>query len=153
MSAIMGTSGQSWVELGGDRTWGQQRVKGDIVCSFQWLQAGKKEPQACMVLFPATIKLDGGAYAIPQENAYEYVASDGNPTPHLMVAAFNAAQSMGFYADQSTVFRIVDIIADGLPDLIRMPSDQPVSLDIKAPAIGIEATAKVNGITVHQEVI
>jgi len=34
-----------------------------------------------------------------------------------------------------------------------MPSEQPVSLDIKAPTIGIEATAKVNGAVMRQEVI
>jgi hypothetical protein len=152
MSGILGPKGQNWVEVGGERCW-LQRVKGDIVVSFQWLHVGKKEPQACMVLFPATLKLDGGAYAIPQENAYEYVTSNGAPTPYLMTAAFNAAQSMGFYADQSTTFRIVDIIADGLSDLVRMPSEQPASLEIKAPVIGIEATAKVEGQIVHQEVL
>ena len=65
----------------------------------------------------------------------------------------NAATSMGFYPDQSTVFRIVDVIVDGLPDLIRMPSDQPGQLDIKRAIHGIEATAKVNGNVIHQELI
>jgi hypothetical protein len=152
MSGILGASGQNWVELGGDRVW-EQRIKGDIVVSYQWLMAGKKEPQACMVLFPAVPKMDGGAYAIPQENAYEYSDSTGGPTPYLLTAAYNAATSMGFYPDQSTVFRIVDIIVDGLADLVRMPSDQPVRLDIKKPVIGIEASAKVNGQVIHQGVV
>lgn len=152
MSSILGPTGQNWVELGGERCW-LQRVKGDIVISYQWLLVGKKEPQGCMVLFPSVEKMDGGAYAIPQENAYEYVTSSGNPTPYLLTAAYNAAQSMGFFPDQSTVFRIVDIIADGLADLIRMPSEQPAALDIARPIHGIEATAKVEGQIVRQEVI
>lgn len=152
MSSILGASGQNWVELGGERTW-EQRVKGDIVVSYQWLMVGKKEPQACMVLFPTVPKLDGGAYAIPQDNAYEYSDATGGPTPYLLTAAMNAATSMGFFADQSTVFRIVDVIVDGLADLIRMPSDQPGQLEIKRALHGIEATAKVNGQVIHQELL
>lgn len=152
MSSILGATGQNWVECGGDRAW-EQRVKGDIVISYQWLHVGKKEPQACMVLFPVVPKLDGGAYAIPQDNAYEYGDVTGGPTPYLLTAAMNAAVSMGFFADQSTVFRIVDVIVDGLPDLIRMPSDQPGQLNIQRQQYGIEATAKVNGSVIHQELI
>jgi hypothetical protein len=150
--SILGASGQNWVELGGDRSW-EQRVKGDIVVSYQWLMAGKKEPQACMVLFPTVPKMDGGAYAIPQDNAYEYSDSTGGPTPYLLTAAMNAATTMGFFPDQSTVFRIVDIIVDGLADLIRMPSDQPGQLDLKRIVHGIEATARVNGNVIYQELI
>jgi hypothetical protein len=152
MNSILSPRGQSWVEIGGDRCW-MQRVKGDICVTFQWLMAGRKEPSPCMVLTPMAVKLDGGAYVIPQENAYEYADILGNPTPHLMVAAFNAAQQMGFFPDQSTVFRIVDIIVDGLPDLIRMPSEQPDDLNLKAPTLGIEATTKVGGQVFRQEVI
>lgn len=152
MSSILGATGANWVEVGGERCW-EQRVKGDIVVSYQWLMVGKKEPQACMVLFPTVPKMDGGAYAIPQENAYEYSDATGGPTPYLLTAAMNAATSMGFYPDQSTVFRIVDIIVEGLADLIRMPSDQPGALDIKRAIHGIEATARVNGQIMHQEVL
>ena len=140
------------IALGGDRAW-LQRTKGDIAISFEWLDVGKKEPSACLVLFPTILKLDGGAYAIPQENAYEYADAKGGPTPYLLVAAYNAATTMGFFPDQSTVFRIVDIIVENLPDLIRMPSEQPKQLDIERPVLGIEARAKVDGQTVHEEVL
>ncbi len=155
MSSILGPKGSKWVEIGGDKSWGRQRVKGDICVSFQWLDIpGKREPQPCMVLFPVVLKLDGGAYAIPQDNAHEYGDSKGNPTPYLMTAAMNAAQTMGFFPDQSTCFRIVDIIIDALPELIRMPSEPPAAyaLDFRTTH-GIEATAKVSGQIVHQEVI
>ena len=154
MSSILTPRGQTWVEIGGERSWGEQRVQGDIAVSYQWLNIpGQRDPQPCMVLFPTVMKMDGGAYAIPQANAHEYGDRRGNPTPYLLTAAYNAAQTMGFFPDQFTVFRIVDIIIDALPDLVRMPSDQPARLDIKAPTIGIEATAKVNGQAIHQEVI
>ena len=152
MSSILSARGQRHIELGGDRCW-EQRVKGDICVSYQWLDIGKKEPAACMVLFPTTLKLDGGAYAIPQDNAWEYADSKGGPTPYLLTAAFNAAATMGFFPDRSTVFRIVDIIVDGLPDLVRMPSEQPGELNIERMILGIEAQAKVGGKVMHQEVI
>ena len=150
--SLLSKNGQKFVEIGGERCW-LQRVKGDIVVSYQWLAGIKKEPVACMVLFPATIKIDGGAYAIPQDNAWEYVDNRGRPTPYLMAAAYNAAQTMGFFPDQFTVFRIVDIIAEGLSDLVRMPSDQPDELDIAAPVLGIEATARIEGQVVREQVL
>lgn len=154
MSSILGPKGANWVEIGGDRSWGQQRIKGDICSGFQWIQIpGKKEPQPCMVMFPTVMKLDGGAYVIPQDNAYEYGDAKGNPTQHLMVAAYNAAQTMGFFPDQSTVFRIVDIIIESLPDLIRMPSEQPDAFNLERAVLGIEASASVGGKVIHQEVI
>ena len=153
MSSLLSARGQRMVELGGERSW-LERTKGDIGIIFQWLEIpGKKEPQPVMALFPLILKLDGGAYVIPQDNAYEYADSKGEPTPYLLTAAFNAAQTMGFFPDQSTVFRIVDIIVESLPDLIRMPSDQPERLNVERPTMGIEATAKVNGQTIHEEIL
>lgn len=152
MSSILSPRGTSMVMVGGDRAW-LQRTKGDIAISFEWLDVGKQEPSACMVLFPTALKMDGGAYAIPQDNAYEYADDKGGPTPYLLTAAYNAAATMGFFPDQSTVFRIVDIIVEGLPDLIRMPSDQPGALNVERAVLGIEARAKVNGETVHEEVL
>lgn len=152
-ASILSPRGQRMVELGGERAW-LQRVKGDIVVSYQWMQIpGKKLPHPCMTLFPAVLKMDGGAYVIPQDNAYEYGDNRGGPTPHLLTAALNAATSMGFFADQFTVFRIVDIIVEGLSDLIRMPSEQPGSFNIERSVLGIEARAKVDGRVIHEEVI
>ena len=153
MSQLLGVSGRKMVEIGGKKVW-EQRVKGDICISYQYLMVGGKEAQACMVLHPVIPKLDGGAYAVPQENAYEYVDTKGNPTPYLHAAAFNSAVSMGFFPDKSTVWRIVDIIVDGLPDLIRMPSDAPnKDYDVEKMIRGIQATVKVNGQVMREELI
>lgn len=152
MSAVLGASGRPMLELGGERAW-LQRVKGDICVTYQWLHAGQREPSACIVLFPTTMKMDGGAYCIPQENAHAYADNRGNPTPQLVASAFNAAISMGFFPDKSTVHRIVDIIIDGIPDLIRMPSEMPKSLEIARPVLGIEARASIDGKTIAEEVL
>lgn len=152
MSSILSARGSRVVELGGEHSW-LQRSKGDIVANYQWLDIGNREPEACLVLFPQTLKLEGGAYVIPQGNAHEFCTNKGDPTPHLLTAAYNAAVTMGFFPDQSTVFRIIDIIAEGLPDLVRMPSEQPRALDLKRQVVGIEASARVGGQTFHEEVI
>jgi hypothetical protein len=153
MSSILSPRGQTWVELGGERCWKEPHTKGDIVVAFQWLETGGQVPGACMVLYPVIPKLHGGAYAIPQENAHEYLKANGDPTPAMLTCAFNAAQQMGFFPDESTVFRIVDAIYEGMGDFLRMPSEQPGSFDLKRTVLGIEATAKIGGRVIHQEVV
>jgi len=155
-ASILGPSGMPMVQLGGERAW-LQRVKGDIVCCFQWLDRSDIDPEGphpCMVLFPAVRRMETGAYVIPQRNAYAFADKHGNPTPHLLGSAFKAAMDMGFYPDSMTVHRIVDVIVEGLADLVKMPSEQHADLNTrKAEHFGIEASAKVNGRTIHQEVL
>lgn len=148
---ILGATGLKLVELGGERAW-MQRTTGDIVSSFQWLQLGD-DPQACLCLFPAARHVDTAAYVIPQRNAHAYALSDGGATPALMACAFTAASHMGMHPDKSTVHRIMDIVLDAIPDLIRMPSDQPADLNISRRVYGIEATATVNGKVFDQSLI
>ena len=153
MSSILSARGANLISLGGERAW-LQRTKGDLCISYEWLDTGKQDPEACMCLFPTTLKRDAGAYAIPQGSAHEYATSDGNPTSHLMTAALKALVTLGYlHTDKAAWQRIVDAILEGLPDLIRMPSDQPGQLDIKRAAIGIEARAKVAGQTIHEKVL
>lgn len=149
---ILGNNGRRLVEFGGSRAW-LQRTKNDIVCSFQWLDIGGEEPSACMCLFPTTLRMNGGTYVIPQENAHAFGTPNGHPTPHLIGAAFKAAVQMGFFPDKTTVHRIVDVVIEGLPDLIRMPSSQPETLAIKRAVQGIEVNVGANGKTFAQHVI
>ena len=132
------------VELGGDRAW-RKRVIGDIVCAYQWLDIGEDEPTPCMTLFPAKRRMDTAAYVIPQRNAHAYAANNGHASGDLMGLAFMAAEHMGFFPDKSTVSRIMNIVLEGIPDLIDMPSDQHADLGIKRPLQGIEATVTLNG--------
>ena len=154
--SILGPTGQPMVQLGGERAW-LQRVLGDIVACFQWLDRPDIDPEGphpCLVLYPAARRMEAGAYVIPQKNAWAYADNRGNPTPQLLASAFQAAAQLGFFPDSMTVHRVVDIIVEGLPDLIRMPSEQPGELNTRREAVyGIEASAAINGKTIHQEVL
>lgn len=160
MTSILGPRGTPMVELGGERAW-RQRTIGDVVCSFQWLDlraAGDEtadgDPEPCMVLFPAYRRMDTGSYVIPQRNAYAYVDNKGNPTPQFMKTAALAAETMGFtMTDCSSISRMLDIICEGMPDLIDMPLEQPPSLEVQRHRLGIEVTAKAMGQELHTEVI
>lgn len=161
MSTILGSSGTPFVELGGERAW-RQRVVGDIVVSYQWLDlrawndpGADDGPEPCMCLFPAHRRMETGAYTIPQRNAWAYADSrTGKPTNALFSTAHNAAMTLGFDSnDKAAFFRILDIIVDGIPDLIDMPSDQPNALEIKRPVAGIEISASAGGQRLKEEVI
>lgn len=154
-ASILGPNGQRMVELGGERAW-LTRTKGDIVVSFQWIQVDeidREAPTACMCLYPAQRHMDTAAYVIPQKNAHEYATSRGEQSAALLGMAFKAAVHCGFFPDQSTVHRIMDIVLENIPDLLKMPSDQPGALNIKRLVHGIEASASVNGKVIHQEVL
>jgi hypothetical protein len=160
MTSILGPRGTPLVELGGTRCW-RQRVIGDIVCSYQWLDlrsAGDEtagdEPEPCMVLFPAFRRMETGAYTIPMRNAYAYVDSRGNPTPQLLKTAALAAETLGFdLNDRASIKRMLDIICEGIPDLIDMPLEQPAALEVHRHRMGIEVAAKACGKELHREVI
>lgn len=154
-ASILGPNGQRMVELGGERAW-LTRTKGDIVCSFQWMHIDDIDPDApvaCMCLFPAMRQMDVGAYVIPQRNAHEYATSSGEQSPALLGLAFKACAHMGFFPDRMTVHRVMDIVLENLPDLIRMPCDQPSDLNIKRIVQGLEARATINGKTIREEVL
>ncbi|ARU06147.1 hypothetical protein CCO03_17015 [Comamonas serinivorans] len=148
------------MDLGGGRAW-KQRVKGDIVVSFQWLELWKlgdetapHEPEPCLVLFSAHRRMDAGAYVIPQRNAFMFATNKGQPTQHLCLAAAKAAATLGFsLTDRSAATRIVDIVLDELAELIYMPIEQPDALTTQRPVSGIEASVKVGGQVIHEEVV
>lgn len=152
---ILGSTGLPMVQLGGDRAW-RQFVKGDIVVSLQWIDRPDIDPDGphpCMVLFPRTSRMDAEAYVIPQKNAFAFCEKDGSPTPHLLGTAFKAACTMGFFPDQSTIFRVIDAICESLGDLVSMPSTQPDALEVQTKRMGVELSASINGKTIAQEVI
>lgn len=160
MTSILGPSGTPLVELGGERAW-RQRVIGDVVASFQWLDlrasgdhTADGQPEPCMTLFPAHRRMDTGAYIIPQRNAYAYVDNKGNPTPQLLKSSALAAEALGFdMNDRSAITRMLDIICEGMPDLIDMPSEQPGALEVRKHRMGIEVTARAAGKELHSELI
>ena len=160
MSSILGPNGTPMVDLGGERAW-RQRVIGDVVCSYQWLDlrawgepGAEDEPEPCMVLFPALRRMETGAYTIPQRNAYVYADNKGRPTEWLFRAAHAACETLGFSSwDKSAYMRVLDVIVEGIPDLIQMPSTQPTALEVRRPVAGIEIKATAAGQMLHAEVI
>lgn len=155
--SLLGPSARPMVALGGANAWKTREIKG-VHCSFQWLDlsaSGMEQTNPCMCLYRPRGG-DRGAYVIPQQNAFEFGTREGNPTSHLGTSAFAAAEMLGFdLRDKYAIRTIIDIIIEGLPDLILMPSEPPASSDaiIKRAILGIEAQARVNGKTVIQEVL
>jgi hypothetical protein len=109
---LLSEEGQQMIKIGGDNA-RFQRVTGDIVSSYQYVNG---EP--AMVLWPKRhgFMTKRGAYAICLSAAWKYADMS-----YLVAAAHDAAQTMGFEESRSTTKRIMDIILDGLEDLVRMP--------------------------------
>jgi hypothetical protein len=159
---LLGPTARPLVALGGASAWRQRTIRG-IVCSYQWLDlrahGADDTPEnanaACMCLFrPGS--MGRGAYVVPQANAFHYGDNRGNPTPHLAKAAFLAAEQLGFdMRDKHAIQQVMTIILEGIPDLIDMPSEAPNHAEtmVKRAVHGIEAVAKVNGKTVHSELL
>jgi hypothetical protein len=160
--SLLGPTARPMVALGGASAWKQRTIKG-IICSFQWLdlrqQGFEDTPDhanvACMCLFrPGS--MDRGSYVIPQPHAFLYGDKRGNPTQHLLTAGFAAAETLGFdMRDKHAIRQVIDIIIEGLPDLILMPSEAPDNSEatVRRAIQGIEARATLNGRTLHEEVL
>jgi hypothetical protein len=156
--ALLGPNARPMVGLGGSEAW-KQRTIGGITCSFQWIDLsarGLEAANACMCLFNANRGMKPGSYVIPQQNAWQFGDKAGHPTTHLFSSAFALAEQLGFdMRDKSAIRKAIDIIIEGLPDLILMPSEPPNAPEVivREAIRGIEATARVNGRVVHQEVL
>lgn len=131
------------IELGGAKAWKVKR-KGDVVAAYHWVNG---EPALVLYKNPSLSGTTNrpGAYVIPLESAFKYADSkSGMPTRYAIQQARIAAEQMGFFPDHSTVTRVVDVILDGLIELVEMPPE-PTGLNQKqADAIG-EMVVKLNG--------
>jgi len=160
-TSILGPNGLPYADLSGDRAF-KTFTKGDIVASLQWIDLQRHDPEydedgpvPCMVLHHAHRQMEVGCYVIPQAKAYKYIRTDGmGPTIHFANAVSLAVLELGFArTDKSAITRMIDIIVEHLPDLFAMPGQQPDALEVKRHVHGIEATMKVNGKAVRQEVL
>ncbi len=134
---------QGMVMLGGKNS-RFQRVKGDIVVSYQYVN---DEP--AMVLFPKGRSGPGiGAFIVCLSAAYKYANNNGYPTPHLIEQAARAAETMGMGTHYFTIHRIADVILDGLEDLVRMRPEPDGAEEKRAP-VG-ELVIKHGGRTVME---
>ena len=129
------------VTLGGDKSY-KQRVIGDIVCSFQWVNG-----ERAMVLFPKHKRaLTNGAFVLCDSAAYKYT-----DVRYLVAQSFAAAKQMGFDDSKFAAHQIADIIIEGLADLIEMPP-MPTKEQKLEESIG-EMLIKVDGKVIKHEEI
>lgn len=115
--------------VGGPDAW-KIRTQGDIIIAYHWVNG---EP--AMVLWPARKPLGCVPYCIGMSHAYKYAKNTGYPTPYCIQQAAVAAQVMGMDNGRETVKRIVEIILDGLEDLVKMPEERPKKDD--SPPLGV----------------
>lgn len=159
---LLGPTARPMVCFGGINAWRQRVIRG-VHCSFQWLdlrQHGFEDTAdhaavACLCLYRPHV-LGCEPFVIPQPMAFLYGTRDGKPTAQLFAAALNAIEGLGFDGRDRQAWRqVIDIIIEGLPDLILMPSEPPERSDatIKAAIAGIEATAKINGRVINETVL
>lgn len=115
--------------LGGPEAW-KIRKQGDIVVAYHWVNG---EP--AMVLWPERKPLGCVPYCIGMSHAWKYATNRGYPTPYCVQQAIVAAKVMGMDAGRENCKHIVEIILDGLEDLIRMPDAKPKKDN--SPALGV----------------
>ena len=134
------------VLLGGDKAW-KVRNKGDLNISYEWIN---NEPAMCV--YPAIRRnIHQGALVIPIEAAWKYANANGEPNVEYITAmAIKACQHMGMQPEKSVIHRIIDVIVDGLPDLVEMPPEPPshqIDRVNGSPKVG-DLVIKVDGETI-----
>lgn len=127
------------VLIGGEKAY-LQRVIGDIVVSYQWVN---DEP--AMILWPKIKRLGTkGAFVLGLSSAYLYA-----DMRYLVQKSAQAAEFIGMDSSKFTINRIATIILEGLEDLIHMPP-QPIGMTkAQEQEIG-EAKIMVNGETIME---
>jgi hypothetical protein len=116
-STIMHPSGMNMVMLGGDVY--DQRTTGDIISEFKWVNG---EP--VMLIYKRVLGHNTKAYMIELEDAHMFATSSGLPSKMLLSTyCRDAARALNSEHDKATMFRLIDVIMEGLADLLRMPPE------------------------------
>lgn len=147
-SSLLHATGKKMVMLGGDVF--DQRVTGDIVSEFKWVDG---EP--VMLIYKRVLGNNTPAYMIEMADAHLFALSSGAPSKALLgKLCHEAARAIGSEHDKATIFRLIDVIMDGLPDLLRMPPEPKEHEIANRPSSGNdEMSIKVNGQTVIEVVV
>lgn len=88
------------------------RLHGDILAIYTWVN-----DERALVLMPAKRAAGAPWFIVCESASWQY------DDPHYLARqAAKAAEVLGMDETTSTWFRIANIIHEGLPDLIRMPS-------------------------------
>jgi len=144
-TTLLHASGKSMVMLGGDVF--DQKVTGDIVHEYKWVDG---EP--VMLLYKRVLGANTPAYMIEMKDAHQYALSNGGPTKLLLSKlCFDAAKTLRAENDKATLYRLIDIIVEGLDILLKMPPE-PKAIEIaNRPTTGHdELSMKIDGKTVFE---
>jgi hypothetical protein len=142
-SHLIHPSGKKMVMLGGD-VW-ERRVTGDIISEFKWVDG---EP--VMILYKSVLGANTPAYMIEMADAHRFALSNGGASQKLVKEyCHDAAKALNSENDRATIVRIIDVILNGLADLLRMPPE-PKALEIaNRPSSGNdELRIQVDGKTI-----
>jgi hypothetical protein len=145
---LLHASGKRMVMLGGDVY--EQRTKGDVVYEFKWVGG---EP--VMLIYKRTLGANSPAYMIEMNDAHLFAQSNGYATKELMSKyCHDAAKAVGCEHDKATIFRMIDVIVDGVDILLGMPPE-PKAIEIaNRPSSGNdELTIKIDGQTVAETMV
>lgn len=116
------------------------RLHGDILAIYTWVN-----DERAMVLMPAKRAQGAPWFIVCESAAWKY------DDPHYLARqAAKAAEVLGMDETTGTWFRIANIIIEGLPDLIRMPSSRED--EIVGRAVG-EMHLKADGKVIHSDLI
>lgn len=129
-SLLHHVTGKPMVMLGGFVY--DQHVTGDIVSEYKWVNG---EP--VMLIYKRVLGQNTQAYMIELEDAHKYVMSNGNASMDLIKSlCHDAAKALNSEYDKATIFRLIDIICDGMPILIGMPPEPTEQEIANRPSAG-----------------
>jgi len=142
---LIGPTGHPMIAFGGEHSY-KQFVKGDVVCSLQWIN---DDPSMCLWKLSESM-LHRGAYVIGLSALHKYVESNGFPTRYMLAKLPEIAQQIGFEVSKDSCMRIADVIADAAEDLCRMPPTPGDVHEANRPESVGEMQIKLGGKIIHE---
>jgi hypothetical protein len=137
---LLHASGQEMVMLGGDVY--EQLTKGDITHEYKW-----RNGEPIMLIYKRVLGRNTPAYMIEMKDAHQYAMSNGGPTKALLSKlCMEAAQAIGVEHDKASIYRIIDVIVEGMDILLKMPPE-PKAIEVaNRPSTGNdELCIKIDG--------
>lgn len=96
------------------------RQHGDLIAIYSWIN-----DERALILVPAYRK---GApwFCVMESASFSWDDEDPRNVPQVVRKSLKACEVLGIEPTPQNARRIAQIVIDGLPDLIRMPSAPPV---------------------------
>lgn len=138
---LAGPDGQPLLKR--DAEW-LRRVKGDLTVSYQWIKTGNFPDGIEAMVFWRNISPQV-RFALTSAKVCDYAQSKGTAAHGLMTKAIEICEFLGYdvNSDRQSVRRLMDVILDGISDLIMMPPP-PDSPEAQLESVGV-LTVKANG--------